>query len=81
MQDHDPGFTGLRGDGAAARELEATYRAAVRGSGPRATSRSAAPDPGTAWIYGIDPNGTLRVAWSPGQPDALARDVRILLRY
>ncbi len=87
VQDHDLGFTGLLGDSATTRRLAAAYRAAERTVADSVLADSivaAAPlapaDDGPR-IYGIDRGGRLRAVWAPGDPAALARDIRALLRY
>lgn len=82
VQDRDLGFTGLAGDTAEIRLAMAAYRRAETAvpDSVRAAA-AAAPGPSEPRIYGIDPDGVLRVLWGPGDPAVIARDVRALLRY
>lgn len=89
VQDQDLGFTGLMGDPANTWETAEKYQAIVRSVPDSVLMEAATVDgsdgPGDAraprWIYGIDRNGVLRVAWGPADPGAVARDVRTLLRF
>jgi peroxiredoxin len=82
VQDHDLGFTGLYGDSAIVARAATAYREATA-SVPDSVvaAASLAPAPDAPRIYGIDRTGTLRAVWGPGDPAALARDIRLLLRY
>ncbi|MFO7892460.1 MAG: SCO family protein [Longimicrobiales bacterium] len=82
VQDYDLGFTGLRGDSTAVRELAAAYREAEATVADSVVSAAAlAPAADGPRLYGIDRSGTLRAVWGPDDPAALARDIRTLLRY
>lgn len=82
VQDHDLGFTGLRGDSAAVRRLAAAYREAETAVPDSVVATTPlVPGADDPRIYGIDRGGTLRAVWGPVDPALLARDIRTLLRY
>lgn len=74
----DPGFIGLRGPASAVAVAAREFRVAYQ------TVRGSAPDRYTidhsAYVYGIDPAGRLRLRFAPDQSTAqMLDDVRVLL--